>query len=82
MIFSLLLLISYLVAVFTKEHNAIHDFIGFSKVINEKESLFFDTPEEQEAAESAYQKAMEEAEEKREAAQKQIEEENKQKFSV
>ncbi len=82
MIFSLLLLISYLVAVFTKEHNAIHDFIGFSKVINEKESLFFDTPEEQEAAESAYQKAMEEAEEKREAAQKQIEEEDKQKFSV
>jgi uncharacterized RDD family membrane protein YckC len=52
------LLVSYILVLFTKNHQAIHDYIAMTWVIDSAESVFFKNIEEQEAVEDAYQKEM------------------------
>jgi uncharacterized RDD family membrane protein YckC len=53
-----LLGISYAFVLFDKEHRALHDFWGLTRVIDTKESLFFASLAEQNLAEEQYQKLM------------------------
>lgn len=36
-----ILILSYALTIFTKGHRAVHDFIAFTKVVDDKESIYF-----------------------------------------
>lgn len=61
MIASGVLLLSYILAIATKSNQALHDFLAFTIVVDEKESLFYANKEEEEQAGKAFQEAMDEA---------------------
>ena len=55
-IFSVIVLISYLLTIFTKEHKAIHDYLAGSLVIDKRESTFFKDYSEEEKFEKDTEK--------------------------
>ena len=68
---------SYLTAMLTKEKKAFHDYIAGTIVINEKDSIFYDDAEAQEAGEQAYRERMILAEEEIERGRKALEDEER-----
>lgn len=62
-----LMLLSYLLAIFTPDRRAIHDYMSMTMVLDAKESLVFKDIDEQEAAETSFKETMKRAEETRAA---------------
>ena len=58
---SLILLVSYVLSIFTPRNQALHDFLAYTTVIDAKNSLFYRNEAEEKAAEEAFQGAMDEA---------------------
>jgi len=67
MITLFILMVSYALVIFTKNHVAIHDFMALTYVVDKKESVFFKDIEEQERMEKGYSEAMEQAQKIRES---------------
>ena len=55
-IFSVIVLISYVLTIFTKDHKAIHDYLAGSMVIDKRESTFFKDINEEEKLEKETEK--------------------------
>ncbi|MCQ2743013.1 MAG: RDD family protein [Bacilli bacterium] len=60
-----MMLVSYLMSIFTPDHKALHDYMAMTMVLDAKESVFFKDAEEQEKAESAFEEIMKRADEMR-----------------
>lgn len=67
MITLFILMVSYVLVIFTKNHTAIHDFMALTYVVDKKDSVFFKNIEEQDRQEKAYSEAMIEADKIRES---------------
>lgn len=62
-----ILMVSYILVIFTKDHEAIHDFMALTYVVDKRDSVFFNNIEEQDRQEKAYSAAMMEADKIRES---------------
>lgn len=79
MVASLVLLASYIAAIFTKNHQALHDFLGYTIVIDAKESYFYANEKEEKAAQESFDEAMAEADRIREVGKDILEKEAREK---
>lgn len=41
-----ILIVSYVLSIFTPNHRALHDYIAYTRVVDDKESIYFDAPRE------------------------------------
>ena len=74
---SLVFLASYLLAIFTPDNRAIHDYLGYTQVVSETDSVFYASQEEQDKAEAALAEILSDAEERLRQADREIEEERR-----
>lgn len=81
-IMSVLLFASYVLSIFELKKRSVHDFIAGTMVIDEEESVFFDSLADQEAAEKAYEERMIVADQIRQEGQEIIDREMREKAEI